>query len=81
MDTDEIFEIMKRSEEIISKNNRVTLKNNNGRCLLVKDASQGYVFGEVEYGEGSFYHLKSEDKRPTLFYSDLEKVFINNKTH
>ena len=83
MNCDEDFEFMKRAEESpIMGSKQSAIEVNNGRRIEVKDSKRGYVIGEINYIEKNrnFYYSKRDDgERVKLFYSNLERIFINNK--
>ena len=81
---DEFLELMKRFEEVSIKDKRLALKKNHGHRIIVKDSAKGYVFGEVRYVKRSetFYNIKRGTREEMkLCYSNLEKIFVNNKEH
>lgn len=79
MSGDELFELMKRFEEVPLEDKRLVVKRNHGHLIIVKDTVKDYLFGKVNYGKGSFYEMEVENKKVRLSYSNLEKIFANNR--
>lgn len=83
MNRDELIELIKRFEELpIEGNKPLAIQRNNGFRIMIKDAREGYIVGEINYVKRSrnFYYSKLDDgEKVKLLYSNLEKIFINNK--
>ncbi len=83
MNCDEDFEFMKRAEESpIMESKQSAIEVNNGRRIEVKDFKRGYFVGEIKYikKNKNFYYIKKDNGGIVkLFYSNLERIFINNK--
>jgi len=78
-DKNEMLEKAKGFEEVFFQDERLVLKKNHGHCVFVQDSIKGLRFGEVRYKKGDFYDIREGDKKVTLLYSNLEKIFVNNK--
>jgi len=83
MNRDELFEIMKTFEEFpITGDKRSSIKAKNSLRILIKDSKREYVVGEINYIEKNrnFYSSKKDNGEIVkLFYSNLEKIFVNNR--
>ena len=83
MNRDELFEIMKTFEEFpITRNKRSSIKAKNGLRILIEDSKRGYVVGEINYVEKNrnfYYSRKDNGEIIKLSYSNLEKIFVNNR--
>ncbi len=83
MNLDKDFEIMKGFEEFpIKGDKRLSIKAKKGLRILIKDSKRGYVSGEIKYIEKNknfYYSRKDNGEKVKLFYSNLERIFINNK--
>ena len=74
---------MKGFEEFpIKGDKRLSIKAKKGLRILIKDSKRGYVSGEIKYIEKNknfYYSRKDNGEKVKLFYSNLERIFINNK--
>jgi len=75
----ELLELMRRLDEFPFEDGKLALKENHGHRVMVKDSKKGYVVGEAVYRNKDFYHIKTDDGRMTLFYFNLERIFINGQ--
>ena len=56
------------------------IKRNRGRCTMIKDSKEGFVFGEVIPKNERIYSINClNGERLILFYSNLENIFTNKK--
>ncbi len=75
-----LLELMKRFEEIPLDKKRLTVMRNHDHLVIVKDSVKDYLFGKIEYrGKGRIYGLEVEGEQMKLSYSNLERIFANNK--
>lgn len=83
MNRDEDLEIMKTFEEFpMRRDKRLSIKAKKGMRVMIKDSKRGYVVGEINYVEKNrnFYYSKRDNgEMVKLLYSNLERIFINNK--
>ena len=82
MNQDKLLELLKKYEEFpMGEGKQSAIRAHNGLRVVVEDFEKGFMIGEAKYAKRSenFYHMDTGKKIVKLFYSNLEKIFVNNK--
>ena len=82
MNQDKLLELLKKYEEYpIREGKQSTIRAHNGRRVVIEDFEKGFMIGEAKYVKRSenFYRMDTGEKIVKLFYSNLEKIFVNDK--